>query len=536
MDAETLAWLNAAAARGGEAGDLFASDASAAPAWLEELAAATEAAEEAEAEEESGALPTPDEDMPDWLRAMRGAPGEAPPEGEAAPAEDMPDWLRSLRGIPPVSPATVAEPAAEPAPPPEAPALGADETLVGRPAVTAPGEPEHAAEDFPAHLVEAELPAWLAAMRPVDVQAPGASEADSYEENIGVLAGMRGVLRAEVAVVQPHRAATPVHQLAVSATHTAHAKLLEEIMAEERAAAPAARAPSRLAAHLERWVVFLVLLAAILVAQFGLPGLFGAPTAISAEARAAFDVVQRAPADRPALVAFDFDPGQQGELEPGAAAVVTHLMRRGVPIVAVSTRPLGAALGQQVLDDVAADLSAQAGFDYAYGTHYLNLGYLPGGPVGLLQFAAAPRTAMHRDFAGAFNPAGLAAAPILARVNRLQDFGLIVVVGAAPETARAWVEQTQVFAGPVPRVAVVSAVAEPMVRPYVEARPGTPAQLQGMVAGLVGAAQYEQQASAPGAAAGRWAALGGGLLGAMLIIAVGGVVYGLLGALGARRR
>jgi len=41
-----------------------------------------------------------------------------------------------------------------------------------------------------------------------------------------------------------------------------------------------------------------------------------------------------------------------------------------------------------VLEQVAADLGARANASYSYGTQYLNLGYIPGGPVGLLQFAA----------------------------------------------------------------------------------------------------------------------------------------------------
>jgi hypothetical protein len=75
-----------------------------------------------------------------------------------------------------------------------------------------------------------------------------------------------------------------------------------------------------------------------------------------------------------------------------------------------------------------------------------------------------------------------------------------------------------------------------MVRPYYETRtdPDIPPPLRGLVSGLIGAAQYEQRAGAPGAASARWDALGGGLLAAAAIIAAGNVVHGAMGLL--RRR
>ena len=85
----------------------------------------------------------------------------------------------------------------------------------------------------------------------------------------------------------------------------------------------------------------------------------------------------------------------------------------------------------------------------------------------------------------------------------------------------------------MPTIALVSASAEPMVRPYFEAS-GSP--LDGLIVGLGGAAQYERQAGVAGEASSRWPAMGGGLLTAAVVIALGGLISTVLGGLGAVRR
>jgi len=307
----------------------------------------------------------------------------------------------------------------------------------------------------------------------------------------------------------------------VSAVHASQAELLARLLAEESEARPEVKRRAQLAPPLERWLVF-ALMAVALLLPFALgSGLFPAPATIGLDTQAAYNVVETLPAPplaKPALVAFDYDPAQAGELGPAATALVAHLMHRGVPVVGVSTRLAGAAVGDDLLNQVAADLQTSHGISYTYGMHYLNLGYIPGGPVGLLQFAAAPRRLFQRDFAGSSE---VWTTPLMTPVSQLSDFSLIVLITATPDSARAWVEQTRNYAQGVKMLAVVSAGADPLVRPYYEA---DPPQIAGMVSGLRGAAQYEKQAGLPGAASERWDMFGSGLLAAAVIILVGNLI------------
>jgi hypothetical protein len=115
------------------------------------------------------------------------------------------------------------------------------------------------------------------------------------------------------------------------------------------------------------------------------------------------------------------------------------------------------------------------------------------------------------------------------RSRLAEQFSLIVLISGSPEATRAWVEQAQLNAPNVPMIAVVSAAAEPLVRPYLES---DPAQLDGLVVGLGGAAALENQVGRPGAATLAWPALGGGLLAAVVIILVGNLIFGLLALVG----
>ncbi len=531
------------------------------PDWLNSLRGVETTAPPAEPEA-SPFAPEPAGGEPDWLNSLRGVETTAPPaELEASPfapepAGGEPDWLNSLRdaGTEPSTPAvspfatdSFVSPFTDQ--PPEAPTVETAGPMPDWLAAMRPGDLGSALADIPATpaarpprspivgesaagLVQTALPSWLEALRPVDVaRGQVAPEVDTYEETVGVLAGMRGVLRAEPTVAIPRKSTVvQIHQLDVSDLHASQAELLTRLLTEEAQAHPEAARGVRLALPLERWLIFALLAVAILAPFFLGAGLFPLPATIGVEAKAAYNVIEGLPAGKPALVAFDYDPAQTGELNPAASALVAHLMRRGLPVVAVSTRLTGAAVGEDVLQQLAADLNTKYGISYTYGVNYLNLGYLPGGSVGLLQFAAQPRSLFLTDFGGS---AKVWETSLMGSVQALSDFGLILLITDAPESARAWVEQTRGYAGAVPMLAAVSAGAEPLVRPYYEA---DPPQISGLVSGLRGATQYEQQAGAPSAAGERWDMFGSGLLAAVVLIAAGNVINGVASLLRRRKK
>jgi hypothetical protein len=192
---------------------------------------------------------------------------------------------------------------------------------------------------------------------------------------------------------------------------------------------------------------------------------------------------------------------------------------------------------------------------FTYGTHYLNLGYLPGGALGVAQFASDPNYAASEwlalplfgyDYRGLFPatqpPTYTLAAllqpvtptqtlsspgvtlwntPVLSGVLSLKDFGLVVVIAASADSARVWIEQSQVYAKDLPLVAAVSAGADPLARPYYTSK-----QLKGLVNGIIGGAQYEDLVGVQPKTFDRWDTLGWGMFTAAALIVIGNAFYG----------
>lgn len=92
------------------------------------------------------------------------------------------------------------------------------------------------------------------------------------------------------------------------------------------------------------------------------------------------------------------------------------------------------------------------------------------------------------------------------------------------DTARVWIEQAGPMLGNTPMAMVISAQAEPMVRPYLDS-----GQIKGLVTGLAGGKAYEQSLQRPGLGSIYWNAFSAGLCSAELLIGIGGLL-GILAA------
>jgi hypothetical protein len=412
---------------------------------------------------------------------------------------ELPDWLSELK--------------------PEMPPPGPEEAELG--------------EDSP-DLAPATLPSWLEAMRPVDSFRPGIEiepEEVQVVESAGPLAGLRGVLMAEPVVAMPRTSSVISGQLEVTERQYAQAELLHRLVEEEeRDIAIPADTGRRL--PVMRWVISLILLIALILPgsfeRLGFPG-FSIPDVVPREMEPLIALVENIPSDKPALVVFDFAPGYRGELNTVASAMLKHVLNRSVPIVTISTRTSGPPLAERLLREVSADTPL------INGTHYLHLGYLSGGPTAVQLFAIAPREAILTGF---LLPEGLDRAsvwqsPLVKDVQHLSDFGAVVVITAGTETARNWAEQTHPWIGKTPLIMVLSAGAEPLVRPYFEAT--TDQRVQGILTGLPSALAYQQMNGQALTVESRWDGFGS-MMFAVETILIAGAVYGVVTWLLSRRQ
>lgn len=368
-------------------------------------------------------------------------------------------------------------------------------------------------------ISRAEIPSWLESMRPVEDAAPLApveEEDEQQVESAGPLAGLRGVLSAEPDIARVQKPPAYSIKLHVTENQHSHADLLKTMLAEEGQPQPIAGPAMISPQHLLRAVIGLLLIVA--VSWPVLTGTQQAPLPTFAPETAAVNrLISQLPNQARVLTSFDYEPGLTGEMDAAAAAVVDHLMLRGAYLTLVSTSPTGPIVAERFLSNT------QSEHNYNRLEHYINLGFISGGPAGLLSFAATPQRIMPYTLDGNF--AWGENLPPLQGIERLADFDMVLVITDNPNVARIWVEQVQPYLvsgeSMVPLVMVTSAQAEPLVRPYYQ---GASSQVQGIVSGLQGGGAYALLTGRGGLVRQYWDAFSLGLWVAAVLVVSGGVI------------
>jgi hypothetical protein len=501
------------------------------PSWLEGEAQEPGAPSQPQPEPEAagGAGPPADEADVDWQEFDWDSLGdeqepESLPQGLGAPPEEQEEGL-------PHVPALIIGEEGEGARPPGGEEFDLD--AIELPDWLSEVDREPGAEveaEGSGELAPATIPNWLEAMRPVETFKPVVDiepEEERVVESVGPLAGLRGVLLAEPVVAKPRTSTSVGERLHVTERQYAQAEILQRIVQREDQEGIGARETAR-GLPIVRWLISLVLVLAVLLPPItGIPN-FETPERVSRDLGPLLEVVNSVESGQPALVVFDFEPGYSAELEAVASTMLHNLMARGVHIVTLSTRPTGPPLALKLIDEVGEPHQIEN------GTDYIHLGYLSGGPTAVQLFSIAPKEAILKGF---MLPDDIELqsgweAPVLRGVERLSDFGMVAVITAGTDNARTWAEQAHPWLGDTPMVMVLSAGAEPMVRPYFES---LEPQVDGILTGLPAALAYEQLNERPGQAQARWNAFGSGVLAVELILAVG-LVYGLVEWVIERRR
>jgi hypothetical protein len=539
--------------KGGEVGE---SSIAKVPDWLEEVAGLGLEGETGEAVGE-GAPPGGEGTgwAPDWLASSvfsgvesGAAETEEEKEGGAEEGEELPsleqgeipEWLQRVRAQ---KAADMVEP--EPSPfleeaeitPPEeekieerAGAEVPDWLAQVKPAEetheeAAEGEspPSEGEQEVP--LAPAELPSWVQAMRPIETAAPSqpvGEEADRWVEKAGPLAGLQGILPAE-SLGEISKPPLFSVRLQVSEQQRVQASLLENLLASE--AVPQQPRPEAIRAvpqRVLRAVIAVLLLVAVIAPVVTGIQIAPLPQLFPPETVALRDMIAALPADAPVLVAADFQPALAGEIRTAAAGVLDQLMAHGARLALISTQPSGSALMQAMLDDL---LNNRPDFQALYREQggLVNLGYLPGGAAGLADFAAFPQLAAPcaLDAVTLCRPAW--DTPALQGVTSLSGFSLVILITDNSDLGRAWIEQIGPKLGATPLGVIASAQAAPLLLPYYDS-----GQVKGMVAGINGGAAFEEVVQVAGAARTQWDPFQAGLIAAIALILIGGLVNVIL--------
>jgi hypothetical protein len=262
----------------------------------------------------------------------------------------------------------------------------------------------------------------------------------------------------------------------------AHTRLLQEMLAAEGQPVPPKATHKRTSFTGFRLTVALLLFLILVISLVTNKPVFIRPV-LSPESLEARQVIYTLTPGAPVLVAFDYQPGFSGEMSRVAQGVLAHILaQRAYPVI-LSTHPTGPAQAELLLSDIGRS----SGATYTAPDQYTNLGYLPGGASGLLGFSQAPRQLMPLTAAG--RPAW--EYPALQNIDHISDFSLVLIITEDPDTARAWIEQVEPQLEGKPLLLLLSAQAEPNVRPYYGTQSN---QIQGLVSGVAGGVAYQDSA------------------------------------------
>ncbi len=474
------------------------------PDWLAEFEQELKAETEQPASftaEKAQATPQPEE-MPDWLNELSQQAGAVPAEESPQPETDeLSSWLAAPAATPAFADISMKD---------EFDWIGDEAQEPARPA-----QEEGAAP--------ANLPDWLQAMRPDEDSGRtlAREQTDGEMERAGPLAGLRDLLPAEPEITRAGKPPVYTLKLRVTEKQQRSASILVQMLDETQSPAPKRSQVSLTPQRIMRWIITIGILAAVIFPIMAKTRFIPPPALASQEQQAAFALINSLPENAPVLVAFEYEPGLSGEMDAAAGAVIDHLMTRKARLALVSSSPSGPALSELFIQ------KTQSRNQYVRGENYTNLGYISGGMTGLQSFATAPTTTAivsydslpiwqllsNRSSAWQQDP--------LVGISTLNQFELTIVITDDPDTARNWIEQVQPVLKRGRLIMVISAQAEPMIRPYFDA---IPQQVNGVVTGLSGGALYEASIGRQNLAVEYWDAFGFGILMAQLLLLVGGAL------------
>jgi hypothetical protein len=201
-----------------------------------------------------------------------------------------------------------------------------------------------------------------------------------------------------------------------------------------------------------------------------------------------FAYIDTMPADKALVISVDFTPDTRAELQPMVVAMLRHAFatKRRVGMLAMQLYGLG--LGEEALRQVTAEFNAHAAShddSVINGEDYVFWGWTTPELTVMLGMGSRITNVFPVDYYGNRTDA----LPIMLHLKNYDDIGILVSV-AASAIPRSWINYAQVQFG-VHLSCGITAVSAADFYPYVNS-----GQFTGMLAGMKGAAEYEQLVAA----------------------------------------
>lgn len=224
--------------------------------------------------------------------------------------------------------------------------------------------------------------------------------------------------------------------------------------------------------RLDRRVIFLLVALATAIPLLRPVNL---PIAVSPRVRAAYDQVDKLPRGSYVLMSLDYEPDIMAELQPMAKAVLRHCFRKGLKPVVLTLYPAAPGLIEEALRVASTAEGKKRNVDFVF------LGYKSGSQSVILGLGESIRTMFPTDFWGT----PLEKIPMMKGHNSFADFPLVInLSGSSIADYYVRIAATRYRR---PMILGSTAVMTADYYPYLSA-----GQIQGLIGGMKGAAEYER--------------------------------------------
>ena len=210
----------------------------------------------------------------------------------------------------------------------------------------------------------------------------------------------------------------------------------------------------------------------------------GLPIKVSPEVRAVYDYIEGLPEDSVFLLSLDFDPASKPELYPQAVSLLRHAFRKNLRVIGMTLWLPGTGMADEVISQMAREAGKVNGKDYVF------LGWSPGSSAVIVTMGQD----LYKAFPSDYSNKPTKDLPVLNGVKSLRDVSYVVSLTAGTSGVESW----YVFGKDKYKFELAggcTGVIAPGLYPLLRS-----GQINGLIGGLRGAAEYETLISQPGRA------------------------------------
>ena len=202
----------------------------------------------------------------------------------------------------------------------------------------------------------------------------------------------------------------------------------------------------------------------------------GMPIRATVTTKVVFDAIENLPPNSKVLVSIEYSPSTKPENHPMAISVLRHLFKNDHKVFVTCLWPDGQFMAQDALKQVADEE-----FGKVYGKDYVFLGFRPGNEAVVKGIVSNIRKLYNVDV----YQTKIDEIPLMEGVNKFSDFAFLFSASAGYPGTIEWVQYAADPTG-IPMSSGVTSIQVNEVMPYVQS-----GQIIGVLAGMLGAAEYE---------------------------------------------